>query len=285
LAGDRAAKPPCRHGTPAARLGYVSRGSESPGGLDIDRQHHRGPLSHAERRSYELGRRRYAQGDVDGAIDAFLEFLETRPTYADVHYMVGTLFERRNELDRAALSLREALRLNPSYVEALLALASLHERRGDYDGSQQLTERAGTVGRTSSAVVDPTTRAKLANLQAELADAYREAGELRDAIDGYRRSLARCPHFHDVRFRLATALRDSGRPDAALAEFERVIVANPGFLEAQVQHGVTLYSLGRAREAVIRWKDVLERDPDHKDACMYLRMVRREPSGASADGA
>ena len=231
-----------------------------------------------------MGRRRYAQGDADGALDAFLEFLETRPTYADVHYMVGTLLERRNELDRAALSLREALRLNPSYVEALLALASLHERRGDYDGSQQLTERAGSVGRAASGVVDPTTRAKLANLQAELADAYREAGELRDAIDGYRRSLARCPHFHDVRFRLALTLRDSGRPDAALAEFERVVAANPAFLEAQVQCGVTLYSLGRAREAIARWQGVLRSDPGHKDAGMYLRLVPQEPTGASADG-
>jgi tetratricopeptide (TPR) repeat protein len=183
------------------------------------------------------------------------------------------------------LSLREALRLNPSYVEALLALASLHERRGDYDGSRQLTERAGTVGRSASGAVDPTTRAKLANLQAELADAYREAGELRDAIDGYRRSLARCPHFHDVRFRLAVTLRDSGRPDAALAEFKRVIDANPDFLEAQVQYGVTLYSLGRAREAVARWEAVLQRDPGHKDARMYLRLVPQQPSGTLADGA
>lgn len=199
--------------------------------------------------------------------------------------MVGTLFERRNELDRAALSLREALRLNPSYVEALLALASLHERRGDYDGSQQLTERAGNVGRSGSGAVDPTTRAKLANLQAELADAYREAGELRDAIDGYRRSLSRCPHFHDVRFRLATTLRDAGRPDAALIEFERVIGSNPAFLEARVQQGVTLYSLGRTPEALRCWEAVCERDPGHKEARMYLRMVSRQPSGASADSA
>ena len=148
-----------------------------------------------------------------------------------------------------------------------------------------LGERAGSVGRAQSGVIDPTTRAKLANLEAELADAYREAGELRDAVDGYRRALSRCPHFHDVRYRLASALRDAGRPDAARAEFERVIEANPAFLEAQVQLGVTLYSLGRTREARTRWEAVLERDPGHKDASMYLRMVGRQPSGAMAGGA
>lgn len=248
----------------------------------MELQQQRGPLSATERRTYELGRRRYAEGDPEGALAAFRKFLATRPTYADVHYMVGTLFERRDELDAAAESWREALRLNPSYIEALLALASLHEREGDFEMSRQLTERAGTVGQAASGRVDPTTRAKLANLEAELADAYRDAGEWRAAIDGYRRSLARCPHFHDVRFRLALALREAGRPDAALSEFLRIRDANPAFLEARVQTGVTLYSLGRTREAVSHWEAVLASDAGHREARMYLRLVPRSAEfGAS----
>lgn len=239
-------------------------------------------MTRAERRLYEVGRRRYAQGDGEGALAAFREFLSTRPTYADVHYMMGTLLERRNELDAAAESFREALRLNPSYVEALLALATLYERRGDFDSSRQLAERAGSVGVATSGRVDPTTRAKLANLQAELADAYREAGELRDAIDGYRKALSRCPHFHDLRYRLALTLREAGRPDAALVELRRVIDANPSFHEAQVQLGVTLYSLGRGPEAVGCWKQVLVDDPADRDARMYLRLVAPQAPDTTA---
>ena len=46
-------------------------------------------LSDAERRCYELGRRRWERGDRDGALRALARFLETRREFADVHYMVG----------------------------------------------------------------------------------------------------------------------------------------------------------------------------------------------------
>ena len=187
--------------------------------------------------------------------------------------MVGTLLERKSDLQAATRSLERALQLNPGYVEALLALASLSEQRGDFDRSRVLAERAHAHMGPTQGAIDPTTRAKLANMQAELGDAFREAGELRDAVDAYRKALERCPHFHDVRYRLAIALRELGRPDAALTELRKVLRGNPRFLEAAVQRGVTLYSLGRTEEARAQLRDVLREDPERNDARMYLRLL------------
>jgi len=234
------------------------------------------PLSREERFAYQLGRRCFERGEVVRALHHLEHLLETRRGFADVHYMVGSLYEGRDDLEGAERSFTEALRINPAYTEALIALASLHERQGEYTRSGELFERAaGSV--VSGGAVDRTTQGKLANLEAELGDALREAGELAGAVDSYRKALDRCPEFHDIRYRLGVALRELGRPDRALAEFRRVQAANPGFLEASVQLGLTLYTLGRSPEAVLVWQGVQRRHPGHPDAAMYLRMVSTSP--------
>ncbi len=238
-----------------------------------------GSLSQSERRAYQLGCRSYERGEVEEALGWFRQLLETRGGFADVHYRMGVLLERKNELAEAAQSLKSALRINPAYTEAMLALASIYERQGDFERSREITERARSAARPAEDGLDATTRGKLANLQAALGDAYREAGEKREAIEAYRKALDRCPGFHDIRHRLGVALREAGFPDQALAEFRRVLRANPGFLEAQVQLGLTLYTLGRFPDALAEWNAVLDREPTHPDARMYLRLVQTPRRG------
>lgn len=233
-----------------------------------------GSLSASERHDYELGRRCFERGDWQAALEALQRFLASRGDYADVHYMVGALLDHAGELEAAAECLRESLHLNPAYTEAMVALTSVYERMGDFERSRALAERVARLATPSAGALDATTRGKLANLEAGLADTYREVGELADAIEGYRRALDRCPTFHDIRHRLAITLREAGLPERALAEFDRVRRGNPDFLDAAVQRGVTLYTLGRSEAAAEAWREVLDRDPDRADARMYLRMVR-----------
>src|SRR5262245_42254715 len=187
--------------------------------------------------------------------------------------MLGVLHERRDDVASAAQSVSRALRINPGYAEAMLALAAVYERQGDFERSRQVTERARATAPAGDGRIDATTRGKLANLQAALGDAYREAGELAEAIEAYRKALDRCPTFHDIRLRLASALRDAGLPQQARSELERVLRASPGLLDAAVQIGVVDYSLGRSEEAVARWQAVLAEDPGRRDAAMYLRLL------------
>jgi len=233
-----------------------------------------GPLTPVERRDYELGRRFFERGDAEGSLPHLTRLIRTR-NFADVHYMIGVMHHRRGDLGAAGQSLREALRVNPSYTEALLALANVYESQGDFDRSREVAQRAGRLAGTANDVLDATTRGKLANLQAALGDAYREVGELREAIEAYRKALDRCPDFPDIRNRLGIALRDVGLPDRALAEFRRVLRSHPGFCDAAVQLALTLYSLGRTEEAAKEWEAVLAEHPEREDARMYLRMIGR----------
>ena len=236
-------------------------------------------LTPVEREQYAYGRTCFEHGEVDRALESLGPLLSAKDGFADLHYMVGVLQDRRGDVPAAIERLRDAIRLNPCYAEALVALASIHERQGDFERSQVLSERAATVAGSQSGGLDATTRGKLANLQAAVGDAYAEVGELPEAIDAYRKALDRCPDFHDIRYRLGIALREAGLPHQAGLEFRRVLRGNPEMLEAQVQLGLTCYSMGRAGDALALWSAVLERQPGRSDAQMYLRMV----SGGTGD--
>lgn len=232
-----------------------------------------------EREAYTRGRQHFDQGEVDPALEAFASLLETRESYADIHYMVGVLFDRKGDLNAAAESLRKAIRLNPSYAEALVALASIYEQMGDYERSGELAQRAAMLSQNTSGKVDATTRGKLANLQAIVGDAYAEAGERREAIEAYRKALERCPEFHDIRHRLGIVLREAGLPAQAALEFKRILRANSAMADSRVQLGLTYYSLGRPQDALGHWNTVLEHEPDRKDVKMYVKLI----SGDGAD--
>lgn len=227
----------------------------------------------AERESYSRGRALFDSGEIDPALEAFAALLKTKDGFADIHYMVGVLFDRKGEPEAAADSFRKAIRLNPSYAEALLALASVHEQRGDFDRSRELAERAASVSQSGAGQIDSTTRGKLANMQAAVGDAYAEVGERREAIEAYRKALDRCPDFHDIRHRLGVTLREAGLPGQASSEFKRVLRANPGLHDSRVQLGLTYYALGRAREAQAEWRSVESESPKRADIAMYLKLV------------
>jgi tetratricopeptide (TPR) repeat protein len=241
-------------------------------------------MSREDREAWWLGHQRLDEGDLDGALTHLAWVAERCPRYADVHYTVGLVHERRGDLEAAATSLERALEINPGYAEALLALSSVYERRGLFERARHLAERARRA--SAAGPVDATTRGKLANLHAVLGDAYREAGEPREAVEAYRKALDRCPAFHDIRHRLGIALREAGLPAQALAEFRRVLRANPSYLESAVQLGLTYYTLGRSQEALGEWRAVLKRDPGREDARMYVRLVegqeRRPPVAQGA---
>jgi tetratricopeptide (TPR) repeat protein len=220
------------------------------------------------------GRRAFERGDDAAAFENLTRLTRHGIEYADIYYMIGLLQERRDDLEGALQSLRHAVRINPSYVEALLALASLHERIGDFDQSQSYATRASQLAKPTAGHLDPTTRSKLANQQAALADALAQAGETRDAIEEYRRALDRCPTFHDIRHRLGVALREAGLPHQAAREFRRILRVRPGMLDSQVQLGLTYYSMGRTPEAIQEWEAILETDSRIDEARMYLRLVR-----------
>ena len=140
--------------------------------------------------------------------------------------------------------------------------------------------RAIARTRSESRSLDPFAKGKLANMHAELGEAYAGVGLQPEALREYHKALELCPDFVDLRTRLAALHRDMGQHDDALRELDVVKTTNPRFVAGRVALGITLYSAGREKDAMREWEAALEIDSDNRAARAYLDMMR---AGAAPD--
>jgi len=179
----------------------------------------------------------------------------------------------RGDFAQAEHNFEKAVRLNPNYTEAQLNLMVTYNDLGKYDAAReiygQIRSRGAEGGRG-----DPFAKGKIANMHAELSQAYQDAGMLPEAIAELERAVRLCPQFADLRTRLAVLYRDGGQPQRAREELEQARSANPSYAQARLLLGVMMLTSGELEQAAAEFELVLERDPDNKGAQMYLRLAR-----------
>ncbi|MBL7715017.1 MAG: hypothetical protein JNL01_06075 [Bdellovibrionales bacterium] len=124
---------------------------------------------------------------------------------------------------------------------------------------------------------DPTSR-----VFAPLAEAYRKAGLLDEAIEIARDGLAIHPHFVGGRVALARALFDKGLYQEVVDELTPIIADVPDNLVAQRLLGDSCLVLGRIAEALGSFKMLLYYNPSDPEVA---RMVRELESKAYENGA
>jgi tetratricopeptide (TPR) repeat protein len=189
-----------------------------------------------------------------------------------VYNMLAVILHDRGDFLGAEAYFERAVELNPNYTEALLNLAVTYNDLGKYEAARQVYARIrrddGKAG-----ILDPYARGKIANMHADLAQAYSDAGCKQEAIAELRRSVALCPTFADLQVRLGTLYRDAGNLVLAREHYEAARDINPRYAPARVLLGVVLLSLGQPDQAIAEWRAALAVDPDNKSARMYLRMV------------
>lgn len=221
-----------------------------------------------------LAREYYEKREYDRAEPYLRDVLERSNQFADVFNMLGVIQHDRGKLQEAQASFEEALHLNPHYTEAALNLAVTYNDLGRYDEAKRVYKAALDLGRAAGGKVDPFIRGKIANLHAEVAQAYADAGMIADAMHELRKAILLCPDFGDLRVKLANLYRQKGDLEAARFELEEAIRARPGYIAGYVTLGVVWLSLGEVDKAIAQWNRALELDPDHKSAKMYLKMTR-----------
>jgi tetratricopeptide (TPR) repeat protein len=206
------------------------------------------------------------------------QVLEKEDRLADVHDMLGVICHTRGNFPQAEYHFERALAINPSYTEAALNLAVTNNDRGKYEAARQIYARIRGMASDGAPTLDPFARGKIANMHAEVAQAYADAGLVHDAITEYERAVRLCPQFADLRTRLGTLLRETGDLARAREQYEAALEARPSYVPARVQFGVTLLALGESDAAAEQWRAVLEQDAENVPARMYLRILQADRS-------
>lgn len=230
-----------------------------------------------------LGREHYEKREFDKA-EHYLKQVQERDgggRYADVYNMLGVIHHDRGRFEEAQGCFEEALAINPNYTEAALNLAVTYNDLGRYDEAKKIYRAALSRGEEAPGQLDPFVKGKIANLHAEVAQAYVDAGMPSDALHELRKAILLCPTFADLRVRLASLYRQMGDQDAAKFELEEAIAAKPHYVPAYVALGVVLLAINDKDGAIARWKEAIGIDPENKAAAMYLRMAEGMTDGSS----
>jgi tetratricopeptide (TPR) repeat protein/mono/diheme cytochrome c family protein len=148
-----------------------------------------------------------SEGKIEDAAGYYLKAIERAPEDAVAHHNLGMLLQVQHKLDEAVGHYREALRINGDYVEALVDLAwALATSPGPStrqpDEAVRLAERSAQLTRPQTSVVldvlaaslaaagrfdEAATTAEKALALATAAKNDREAGQIRERLELYRR--------------------------------------------------------------------------------------------------
>ena len=230
-------------------------------------------LDEKTKQAIVLGREHYEKREYEQAERYLTEVLAVEHRYADVHNMMGVIHHDRGRIEEARLAFEHALALNPRYTEAALNLVVTYNDLGRYEDAQAVYRRSLEETGKADGAIDPFAKGKIANLHADLAQAYIDVGLSNEAVQEYRNAIRLCPEFADLRVKLAHLYRQTGDLPAAHYELGEAIRARPEYIPARVALGVVLFLSGRRDQAVAQWRQALEIAPDDRTAQLYLRGI------------
>lgn len=219
-----------------------------------------------------LGREHFQHGEFDKAEYLLRQVVAKADHYADVHHMLGVVAHNAGDFERAEGHFEKAIHLNPNYTEALLSLMVTYNELGKYDAARRLYAQVRT--RTQAGAQSPFIKGKLANMHAELAQAYVDAGLPSQAVVELQKAVQLAPEFVDLRVKLGLLYRDMGELGLSREQLETARETNPHYIHGRLSLGTLLLGAGEHEAARHEFEMVLKLDREHKSANMYLRLMQ-----------
>lgn len=225
-----------------------------------------------------LGKRAFAEKDLNKAEKLLREAIGGGANFADLHYTLGLIYNNWGKDNQAVEHFQKSLEVNPGYTEALLSLSITLNDMGRYDEARAAYARANATAERAAtdAPSGNLFRGKIANLHAELGGLYLALGHHGEAIEEYRKALRMAPRFKDLHLKLVVALRESGQIAEGLEEAERLVAEDPDSVPALAQLGVLRYLGNEKAKARRAWEEALYREPGNRLIQLYLNALERD---------
>ncbi|HTI86006.1 MAG TPA: tetratricopeptide repeat protein [Alphaproteobacteria bacterium] len=177
---------------------------------------------------------------------------------------------RDGRLAEAEAKYRSALEMVPGHFDALHNLAVLCLQRNDPVGALDFLRRASAINPAS------------ATLHLNIGNAFRAAGDNRQALDSYDRALRLNPDFAEAHNNRATVLRTLGREDEAIASADRAVALNPRYREAHLNRAHALDTGKRYEEAIVSYRNAASCGADPEEVAYYLAALGAAPLPAAS---
>lgn len=214
-------------------------------------------------------------GDPYGAIHLLREVVAGGRAFADAHNLLGLGYSLVGRPEAALAEFDRALELNPRYVDAHLNRAVTLNDLGRYDDATAALAAAQGLGRADHTGIAAPAASRLANMHAELGEAYLEAGGAAQAITQFEAAAALRPEFVDLRCRLARLRLGEGDAAGARRDLEAILAQRPGYQAAEVLLGVACFSLGDRAAARAAFEACRDRPPGDPRVAAYLSLLER----------
>jgi tetratricopeptide (TPR) repeat protein len=215
---------------------------------------------------YALGIACSQSGDLDRAL-FYLQQLAAR-RLPNVHYSLGLIYWRREELSHAERHLRLALEYAPEHIDAALALGQTLLR-------QNRPEDAVTVLRELAALVPDDV-----GIRYTLGLALVAAAHWDGAVLTFQTVLQLDPEHDDSRLACASALMKLRRYDEAEQMLQAMLIRDTRATRALIALGRLALLKANRKKAEEYFRHVLELEPDNEEALEQLRYFA--PQGKSS---
>jgi tetratricopeptide (TPR) repeat protein len=251
---------------------------------------------------YDLGIVLFAEGDDEGAADAFGRALAVNPAHTPALLGRAEAYRRAGDPKRARADYQEVVRRSPNDPQAYARAASLLRESGSYEDALDILREALRVVGGSSPVDLELGLVYLAQGRDELAELVlgkaaaldpknpaiwnalalvsMARGRDQEAFERFDKASALDPDFLDARFNVASVAIDAGDYARAKTELEAVVAKRPDDLDAQVALGIAHRGLGEKDQARTLWEDVVKNAPRHSrvrgDALYNLAVLEQD---------
>jgi tetratricopeptide (TPR) repeat protein len=159
---------------------------------------------------------------------------------------------------------RKSLALNPDSPDILCSYALALIMRKEFAGAIPLLKRATEIKPDFTLAFH------------HLGNAYKESGNIAEAVRAYKRALALKPDDMETLYNLAVIAKDRGHLPEARAYCERAIALDPSNPFCIINLGTIWYMMGDYVKAVTCYRKALELKPDCSDALCNLSVLAEE---------
>lgn len=231
--------------------------------------------------AFAIARERFAVRDYHGTMLVLTSADRDGGLYPDALNLLGLALAMIGRPEEGLKAFDRALAGNPRYIEAHLNRAVVLQQLGDSEGAQKAFWTAEDLGRPDASGFPVMVANRLANSHAALADEYREAGALGQAVEQYRAALTLRPGFADIQYRLGRVLMDMGDHEGAERALAQALELRPGWLDGMLLRGMAMYLQGDLDGAATLWDDAAARHPEESRLEIYRSMLARRRAGQS----